>query len=248
MNRKLWERKSFESDFFGNYICPRCFTGTLIKRDKISKITATGIDSEKHGYPYGIEHLFSGILECNNQECKDVVSLNGILRTDISHGYEQPDGQWVEVKFNDYEPKFFLPNLRMFDIRNKNIPKEIRNQVDSAFSQYFLDETICANKIRTAIELILDHLKAPKRKLNKSKKLVRLRTLHDRIENYKKTKPQVCKLLLALKIIGNEGSHTSIVKNEDILDAFEILEQILDDLFIKNRKRIISLADKIITK
>lgn len=78
--------------------------------------------------------------------------------------------------------------------------------------------------------------------------MVSLRTLHDRIENYKKTKPQICTLLLALKIVGNEGSHTSKIKNEDILDAFKILEQVIDDLYIKKRKRIMTIANNIITK
>lgn len=248
MNRKVWESKEFEGKSFSKFTCPRCFVGNLIPIEKISKITKSGQDLQQHGYPYGIENYFSGFLECNNSNCTDIVSVNGILRTDIQHGYQLPDGEWIEVNFNYYVPKFFVPNLRMFDLNDKNIPKSIRRQIDSSFSLYFNDEAACANKIRTSIELILDDLKAPKRTKNKSNKLVILRTLHDRIENYKKSKPQLCKLLLALKIVGNEGSHTAKVQNEDLLNAYEILEEVIDTLYIKKRHRILRIANNIISK
>lgn len=248
MNRKVWDKKEFEGKSFSKFICPRCFEGTLIAKEKISKITKNGLDLEKHGYPYGIENYFSGFLECNNSNCGDIVSVSGILQTDIQHGYQLPDGEWREVRLNNYIPKFFIPNLRMFNLNDDNIPKTIKNQIDSSFSLYFIDETACANKIRTSIELILDDLKAPKKKKDKFNKLVPLKTLNARIENYKKNKPQLCILLLALKIVGNEGSHATKIKNEDLLDAYEILEEVIDKLYIKKRYRIMKIANKIITK
>lgn len=248
MNRKIWESKEFEGKSFSKFTCPRCFIGNLIPKEKIRKITKYGEDSEQHGYPYGIEYLFSGFLECNNSDCADIVSVNGILNADIQHGYQMPEGEWIDVNLNHYIPKFFVPNLRMFDLNDNRIPRSIRVQIDSSFSLYFNDESSCANKIRTAIELILDDLKAPVKRKTKSNKLVFIRTLHERIEHYKKTKPQLCTLLLALKIIGNEGSHTSKIENEDLLNAYEILEEVIDHLYIKKRNRIMKIANNIITK
>lgn len=147
MNRKIWERKEFEGKSFSKFICPRCFVGNLITEKKINRITLSGLDLEQHNYPYGIENYFSGILECNNPNCGDIVSVNGILLTDIQYGFQLPDGEWGEKRSNSYIPKFFLPNLRMFDLNDKNLPKAIKNQIDASFSFYFLDESACANKL-----------------------------------------------------------------------------------------------------
>ena len=128
----------------------------------------------------------------------------------------------------------------MFDLPTL-IPKQIIEQVDLAFAHYFYDNNTCANKIRTSIELILDDIKAPKKRL-KNGKLKLIPNLHQRIAHYSKTKRKLCELLLALKIIGNKGSHNHKSETKDILDAFEILELVLDKIYIKTTERIESLA------
>lgn len=72
--------------------------------------------------------------------------------------------------------------------------------------------------------------------------------LHDRIEHFSKLKPKICKLLMALKIIGNEGSHTEYTDDESILDAFEILEMLVEIVFVKNNVRVEKIAEAIIKK
>lgn len=248
MNRKLWNKKNFLGKDFSIIPCPKCFLGTLVGKENFSKVTPSGIEMEKLGYPYGIENLFVGILECNNQNCKNIISVNGYLNTNISVGIELPNGEWKEDYISNYEPKFFLPNLRFFDLNHKDIPNQIKAQIDSSFSLYYTDTAACANKIRTSIELILDNLNAPISHRGKTNKLSKFKSLHQRIENFKKRKPHICKLLLALKVVGNEGSHNEKVNNEDVLDAFEILEQVIEELYIKNKQRIVSIAEKIITK
>lgn len=245
MNRHLWEKKEFDDNNPINYPCPFCRTGVLNIKDKIIQITPYGTEMEFYNYSNGIEHVFSAILKCKNVECNEVITLSGKCLRDIAIGIEQPDGQYDEIRIATYLPKFFYPNLRLFPI-DKSIPPEVKIQLDFSFSHYFNDMSSCANRIRNAIELILDDLKAPKRKKTKAGKIHEFKTLGSRIEHFSKRNVKISQLLLALKIIGNEGSHVGNVENKDILSAFEILEMLLDYTYLKGNKRIFQLAHEII--
>ncbi|WP_291116428.1 DUF4145 domain-containing protein [Empedobacter sp. UBA7248] len=245
MNRELWKPKTF--DKVEKYPCPKCFNGTLKGKQKISELTEGGKEMLSYGYPYGIDNVFCGILKCSNSNCNELISVNGHLLSDIRTGYQNENGEYVEIELKQYQPKFFYPNLRMFKI-SKEIPKNIIHLIDQAFSLYFIDNNACANKIRTAIEQILDDLNAPRKKLTVKRKYSEFTNLHSRIEHFSKKKPKICKLMMALKIIGNQGSHTNETDDESILDAFEILELLIEITYIKNHLRIESLADSIIKK
>jgi hypothetical protein len=74
---------------------------------------------------------------------------------------------------------------------------------------------------------------------------LRYLSLHKRIEIYEKTNPEVSSFLLAIKWIGNAGSHFSDVKNDDVLDAYELLEFSLDQLFTDKKDNLIKMRDEI---
>lgn len=245
MNRELWKPKSFQKT--GKYPCPKCFNGILVGENKISKLTVGGKEMFDYGYPYGIDNVFCGILKCNNDKCNEVISVNGLLLTDIRDAYQDNNGEYVELSIEVFNPKFFFPNLRMFKLPSE-VPQNIRSLIDKAFSFYFLDNNACANKIRTAIENILDDLKAPKKKKNRQGNLREIPNLHSRIEHFSKQKPKICKLLKALKIIGNEGSHTENTDDNSILDAMEILEMLVEITYIKNNARVERIAETIIQR
>lgn len=56
------------------------------------------------------------------------------------------------------------------------------------------------------------------------------------------------KLLLAVKIIGNEGSHIGEIMLEDILDAYEILEVLIEHTYVNNQKEFYKLQMKLLLK
>jgi hypothetical protein len=245
MKKELWKSKTFEQP--NNYPCPKCFIGVLIGTEILKQMTEDGKYNEQVGYPYGLDNVFSGILRCNNHLCKHMFSVNGLLITDINTGYQKPDGEYVETLLKIYHPKFFFPNLRMFPLTDE-VPKNIAKLIDESFSLYFLDNNSCANKIRVTIEYILDDLKAPIKRKTRRGKIEPISSLHQRIQHFSKKKPKICRLLLALKIIGNEGSHTIDTTNDDVLTAFEILELLVEMIYIKNNKRIEAIVNQIITK
>jgi hypothetical protein len=203
----------------------------------------------RHNYPHGIDYIFSGIFVCKNKDCKSVISILGDASKDIDAGYTDENGEHVERYINQYTPKFFYPYLKIIPI-SKKVRKEVREQLELSFSHFFNDLGSCANRIRTSIEYILDDLKAPKRFLDSQKKIKRFTNLHHRIEKYKsKTKnKKVANLLFAIKIIGNEGSHAGNITLINILDAYELIEIVLDYTYEKREKDIHLRASDIVEK
>ncbi len=244
MNRELWKNRSFERNSPTQYPCPKCFVGILKPLLVKTEITGEGEHMSNYNYPYGIEHIFSGLFKCTKNSCGEIISFGGICNKDIETGEELPNGELVPKYITIYEPKFFYPNLRLFKLP-KNIDKEIKEQIDLSFSHYFNDLSSCANRIRTTVEVILDVIKAPKYKIANSGRRHIFRKLHNRIENFKKKKKTIAELLLAIKFIGNEGSHKGKVEVDDILDAYEILNEVIDMAFVNKRKQVMKIADEI---
>lgn len=100
------------------------------------------------------------------------------------------------------------------------------------------------NHLRAAAERLLDHLKEPKTKLGKSGKEKHL-ALHICIMSLAARDKELSASLLAVKWLGNVGSHSDELSEEDMFDAFDIFEAVLDDLFIRYRARLKKLVTSI---
>ena len=85
-------------------------------------------------------------------------------------------------------------------------------------------------------------------KVFKKGKIYKFTNLHQRIEHFTKSQKRLGQLLLAIKIIGNEGSHIGDIKIDDILDAYEILEEVVEIVYIKKRNKITTIAKEIVEK
>lgn len=247
MNREIWVKRSFNHNNPKTYPCPTCKVGTLNLNGILTEITPTGSHMEYHSYSYGIEHVFSGILKCKNIDCKELVTISGQCLKDIVYMDEAPDGRPIEDRFSTYYPKHFYPNLKIFELP-KEVTDNVRKQINLSFSNYFHDLSSCANRIRNAIEHILDDLNAPKKKKTKAGNIHVFKTLHARIEHYGKKNKKISNYLLALKIIGNEGSHVGEVHIEDILDAYEILEQLIEFTYVQRNKKVEKIANEIVDR
>lgn len=246
MNKNLWSKRYFTKDSPTSYPCPKCFIGHLKLIHIKAEITKEGKSLQAYSYPYGIEHAFSGIYQCSDSICGDVVAFTGLMKKDYEIPSETDEGNPSIEYATFYEPKFFFPNLRLFILPDE-ITKSIKDQIDLSFSLFFCDLSSCANKIRVTIEMILDDIKAPRYRMIKKKKKRQPLILHERIENYKKTNKTVSELMLAIKFIGNEGSHKGTLEVNDILDAYEILFQIVEIIYAKQKEKTLQLARHINT-
>jgi hypothetical protein len=70
--------------------------------------------------------------------------------------------------------------------------------------------------------------------------------LHNRIELFKTSNPEEADSLMAIKWIGNSGSHKSdVLTKDDILDGFEILDHVTTKLYETESKKIKKLREQI---
>lgn len=87
-------------------------------------------------------------------------------------------------------------------------------------------------------------------KSGKNKGKFRSLSLHERIEKFGTTEADAATQLMAIKWLGNTGSHISLneLKRDDLLDAFEHFEFALELTYVKLADTLKERAIKIIKK
>jgi Domain of unknown function (DUF4145) len=232
--------KHFNSDEFPLYPCPRCQATILLEKSTL--VFAESSESHCLREVGALEYdevggVFSTILKCVNHGCRETIAVVGRFR---SGGGERPDSTPYDAKFLD--PHFFTPALHIFSIPT-TVPEGVRKPIVSSFSLFWADAPASANALRTSIEELLTHYSVPTAK-GPSGKAGRL-PLHDRIVEFQKTQPDAGTSLLAIKWIGNAGSHSTSLTKEDVISAYELLSSVLEELFHKTTARLKDLADRI---
>ena len=144
-------------------------------------------------------------------------------------------------------PKYFVAPISIIPLPDL-CPKDIQDEIRAASSLYWCDVSASANRIRTAVERILDHKKIKRSEKIQSGKNVgknRRLSLHERIELFKKNNAELASTMLAIKWLGNAGSHTGDLHEKDLLDAFDLLDHVIEELFVEKLKKIRSITKKI---
>lgn len=92
----------------------------------------------------------------------------------------------------------------------------------------------------------MNHFNIKRRVVTKKRKL-RLLNLHERVVLFSLRNKDIANHLLAVKWIGNTGSHVGDVTRDDVFDDFQIINYVLDELFLK-RSEVVSKLTKQINK
>jgi hypothetical protein len=87
----------------------------------------------------------------------------------------------------------------------------------------------------------MDHLGIQKKMKNKKGEIHWL-ALHGRLEIYKLKSPTIGEQLLAIKWLGNSGTHDLALTADELLDGFELLEHNLEEILEKKAARMVALA------
>lgn len=246
INRILW-KNPFHLTQVPKWNCPTCSIGILKLKEEyfIEKEAPSSLNDRKNEEwePDWIYGVFSGILECNNQSCGDFISICGKMRANQQEEYYEELNR-VEIFCHNYMYiELAIPELNIFNIEN-DVPDNIKTAIRNSFKLFWTDNSSCGNKIRTVVELIMDDKKVKKTYMVKGKRKNYM--LHNRIEQFKITNPLEAEYLMAIKWLGNSGSHTSDeLTRDDILDGFEILELVTTKIYEKNTSRINLLSKKI---
>jgi hypothetical protein len=233
-NRKLW-LEPFSFDQAPAWPCPGCGSGTLeIKRDswqyRISAASRAAMDHE-----CDLENT-SGVVicffDCSRADCSESCAVAGHYSTKfVSDSDRNP------VSIAVCTPTMIDPPPPIIRLPAK-CPEPVRREASRAFTLFWADYAACLNSIRHAIELVLTDLWIPLRHRVTDKKSGGIRVerflLHQRIERLQKQRPRLaslCARLMAVKHLGNAGSHPGDVSAEDALDGFEIVEEVLASVY-----------------
>ena len=241
VNRRVLTRK-FSPDYpLPHWICPTCEVGILELQKKSlfsCKTSETILDEQQAVWDaLDEQYRFTAMFKCSNNSCEEAFSTAGMGT------YEEVLSDEVTQYELFFSPLYFNPSPVIIRIP-PNCPKSISEELQKAFILSWGDYSSAANRVRASIEKLLDYLKVPKFPGNKRRKKDKL-FLHKRIEKLPDKFNDIRNHLFAVKWLGNEGSHSGDFKRDDIFDAFDIIEHILESLFVKGGDKIAKLSKKI---
>ncbi|MFI9771878.1 DUF4145 domain-containing protein [Streptomyces sp. NPDC052415] len=223
--------------------CPTCKRAglTLVPDSLVHEEAATSEAAYSHQewYPDWIYGGFHCILQCHKKTC-DRVRVVG--RTSV---YLERNEEGYQTLFS---PLFFMPELPLVESFG-DCPRLVRQRIEAASTVLWADPSSAANRLRSAVEALMDHHGIPRRGFSNAKSYDL--SLHRRIERFKTVKPeyaQAADLMLAVKWTGNAGSHGSAIRVSDVLDAVEILDRTLHYIYDTSAEEIRRKAADIIAR
>jgi hypothetical protein len=225
MNRSQFQ-SPFRKEFLPPWPCPECKTSALVLRGDTYTFTEAVSSKRLRGHhdwdPESISEHCSFQMVCVNPACREVVYVVGRQTVELSQDPYQERADYEEVIY----PLFFLPAPPIISLPSK-CPPEVASQVERAFSLYWSDLDSAGTRLRIAIERLLDSTGVEARS-----------TLHQRIQLYKKKEPELGDCLLAIKWLANEATHETGLLAYDVLDGFDILEHVLEQIYDPRTKKI----------
>lgn len=239
-DRNQWNKKIALFDDWPYWLCSECLKGHVYPEKKYTsdedmliaesseikylRDNEPGLDSDNY-YSHAVIKL-----KCNNIKCSSESLLTG-KRTSEEYCYAGEDG--YENGYIEYfEPIFYTipPQVIAIPIVNNEGIKFLYQ----SFKIFFDDPSSAANKIRLFLEYLFpksDNIQG---------------NLHSRLENeLKQPHPDIFELLMACKWIGNDASHEADITHEDVLDAYEFVENALILMFPEDRSSIFQKAGSI---
>lgn len=247
-DRSLYFNK-YDPDTFPHFPCPKCPRGMLFLDKESLSIKEPQYSIDQHlgskWDPELTEERFIAFLICSNQFCGEIAAITGNVDSELEYLPEQTNDIYTPYEISkSLRLRSIFPVPQLFDIP-KEIPKKIEIEIMAAFQLYWSDLGACANRLRISVESILDDLQIPAFDLKKSGYAYRIK-LNDRISEYKKIDPDHAATMDALRLIGNVGSHEGDVAQDTILDAFQIYEDTLAELYGKRSATMQKLKQRII--
>lgn len=245
MNRTLFSLDFTETNV-PKWPCPKCVAGhlTLLPDSLVLRETHESEKERDHEAwdPGWIRYVFSCLFICSDQTCQEVISCCGEGKVAYSASFDEYNGL-DESLINWFTPKYFYPPLVMMDIP-KDCPTEVRSHLVESFALFYADPGAALNSARAVLEAVLTNLGIKRFKLEKGKR--RLVNLHQRIELLPAKLDDIKDLLIAIKWLGNAGSHDGVVPTSgDVRNAYDLIEYALSEIYDANGNKLKKLAKKV---
>jgi hypothetical protein len=244
------DRKSlklpFSQDNTPDWICPTCNKGILKVKKGTFHQEELRKSREAHSHddwePEWIEYIYTCMLICKNEKCQEVVTGSGTGSVDwdiIEDEHGMPDQVYADF----FLPKYFEPHLRLISIPD-SCPDTVTKPLNESFKLFFSSPNSAANNVRAAIEELLTELKIKRFSTSNGKR--RFINLHQRIGLLPLKYAPFKEMILAIKWLGNAGSHGhNEVTMDDVMDAYELTEHILEEIYEPKIKKLTAIAKKV---
>jgi hypothetical protein len=243
MDRNLWcPQISQKSD--KAFPCPRCDTGKIyLVQESVKEIRPAynvGITKDDNFEPDWIFNRFTGFFRCDDAQCGEIAIFSGhsefVEIEDTEFGWGLEEAIHIDA---------FAPAPLMLAIPKKT-PEGVRAHLVTSFSLYWLDFASCVARIRAGVEEILNERTIPSTMITTSGGHTRL-TLNKRIDLFKANDPENAGYLDALRFLGNIGAHEANIDRDKVMDAYEIIETALQEIYAQRAVKLKALRDKIIS-
>jgi len=245
VDRKLY-KVPFTREKSPDWICPQCRKGVLRFVDGSFHAAERRLSREARDHeawdPDWIEYTYSGLLSCANDQCKESVSTAGTggVDIDVIFGHDgEPEQTWADF----FRPKYFEPPLAIIDLP-KECPASVSEPLQESFRLFFCSPSSASNSVRIALEELLNELGIKRFAVSNGKR--RVLSLHTRIGLLPQKYAELRDLLFAIKWLGNAGSHAdSTISIDDVMDAYELIDHVLQELYAQRSKKAKELAKAI---
>lgn len=229
MKKHLW-KAHFSGHGIPKWPCPRCNGLLGQKKDSLQQAAPTygRFMEDQHEAP----ERFIMFLQCPNPGCGEIVCVAGDVQTVPEHYEDQSElAEYFIPSFMNPPPPIITIPIR--------VPDTVRSEIKLAFGLYWIDYRVCASRLRTSLERLMDHFGVAKSRIQRvsakpnkpgKRKLLDLAARIDKLPK-KIGSQDFSKILHALRVIGNLGTHGASVTQAAILDSFQLYEMALDKLF-----------------
>ena len=239
IDRRLW-KESLKESYAPRWPCPSCTGGVLqLKRDTLHYEETTESRRSRYNESPDITDVafaFSALLECNR--CGEKISCCGVGGYRPVEVFDEEGS--ISIDFEMYfVPRYFSIPMELFHPPAK-CPNAVKEQLRKSFSVFYCDLGAAANNIRQCVEEILSHAGIQSR--NTKGGFLHLET---RIKSFANGDPENAERADALRWVGNFGSHPQTLTKEDLFDAYEILEVLLEDLYVGHQRSVRKMVEQI---
>ncbi len=247
INRNYWQ-ESFKKGEFPHWNCPACKKSflTFVPNGIKEFETAESLE-RRNDFDWSeteIKETFIGILKCNNVKCEQIYTITGDACMDVVCEENEISENTEYKYFRKYYPVNINPPLHIFELPF-DTPIDVEIEILTAFKLFWTDKPSCGNQIRKVVEAIMDDKRVQKTKLaNRKEKL----SLHQRINKFKEKNEDIAETLLAIKWIGNSGSHLGNFDTEEILDGLELLDEAINNLYNRDKNRTKEIRKRVLKK
>jgi len=174
-----------------------------------------------------------------------------MIKTSMDYDTDS-SGNTITELYDHYAPRFFEPALPIFPIPEK-CPTKVREELEKAFALIWSDVGSAGNRLRVAVEELMNECKIQKKfriKNGKNKGKFLNLTLDERIRKFEEKHKDAVIQLMAIKWLGNIGSHAglAVLTHDHLLDAFEHFEYALELIYENISVDLVKRAKKIIKK